>query len=128
MISEAHNAIRNARNALIEQGGGNFSNFHETLGQSLTTICGLNENSPEWIRNRKINTRDLTRTIENYLSIFPPTKPIKGDLAKLYASAALDYYGISREQLDNPEMIKKKAERDKALKIKSLLNKITGSN
>lgn len=126
LVNRAHDAIRNARNALIEQGGGDFSSFHEVLGESLTKICGLSDGSPEWVRNRKINTRDLTRTIENYLGIFPPNRPVSGDLGKLYISAALDYYGISKEQFDNPEMIKKKAEKDKALKIRSTMEKITG--
>lgn len=126
-VSKAHDDIRNARNALIEQGGGDFSEFHEALGQSLMTICGLSEGSPEWIKNRKINTRDLSRTIENYISTFPPTRPVRGQLASLYASAALDYYGVSKEQLDNPDLISRKAERTKALKIKSVLDQITGN-
>jgi hypothetical protein len=126
-VSKAHDDIRNARNSLIEQGGGDFAEFHEALGQSLMTICGLSDSSPEWIKNRKINTRDLTRTIENYIGTFPPTRPVRGDLASLYVSAALDYNGVSKEQLDNPELIKRKAERTKVLKIKSVLDQITGS-
>jgi hypothetical protein len=125
LVSNAHDNIRNARNKLIENGGGDFSGFHEALGASLMTICGLDERSPEWIRNRKISTRDLSRTIENYVGTFPPNRPVGGQLANLYASAALDYYGFSKEQLDNPDSIKKKADRVKVLKIKSTLDQIT---
>ena len=35
LVSKAHDAIRNARNSLIEQGGGDFAKFHESLGESL---------------------------------------------------------------------------------------------
>ena len=126
IVSAAHDSIRNARNKLIENGGGDFSAFHEVLGFALTEICGLGENSPEWIRNRKINTRDLSRTIENYVSTFPPNRPVRGKLASLYMSAALDYYGFSKEQLDNPDSVKRKTERTKVLKIKSVIDQITG--
>jgi hypothetical protein len=125
LVSSAHDNIRNARNKLIENGGGDFSQFHEALGTSLMAICGLDEGSPEWIRNRKISTRDLSRTIENYVGTFPPNRPVGGQLASLYMSAALDYHGFSKEQLDNPDMIKRKADRVKVLKIKSTLDQIT---
>jgi hypothetical protein len=129
MILNAHDGIRNARNELIDRGGGDFSKFHEALGTSLMTICGLDEGSPEWVRNKKISTRDLSRTIENYVSTFPPDRPVGGHLASLYASSALDYYGFSKEQLDNPDLVKKKADRVKVLKVKSTLDQITqGTN
>jgi hypothetical protein len=127
LVSRAHENIRNARNSLIDREGGDSSQFHEILGQSLTTICGLDDNSPEWIRNNKINTDNLVKTIAGYVESFPPDRAVGGNLAKLYLSAALDSGGFSKEQFDNPDSIKKKTDRDKILKIKSILDKITGT-
>lgn len=127
LIAGAHNAIRAARNALIDRKGQDTSQFHEALGEALMTMCGLNDDSPDWIRNRKIRIeRDLTKTIEGYIKLFPPNRPVRGNLASIYLSAAIDYYKITEDQFNNPELIKNGSMRKKVLKIKSTLDQIEG--
>lgn len=128
MISASHAAIRNARERLIKGEGGSNVEFHEVLSRSLHFISGKAEDSPEWIKSRPSNPRDILFTVDTYLKNFPPESKVGNNLDGLYLSAAMNQYGFSAEEIANPNLLKQKTKRTQAEKLRANLKLIRGGN
>lgn len=128
MISASHAAIRNARESLIKGEGGSNVEFHEVLSRSLHFISGKAEDSPEWIKSRPSNPRDILFTVDTYLKNFPPESKVGNNLDGLYLSAAMSQYGFSAEEIANPNLLKQKTKRTQAEKLRANLKLIRGGN
>jgi hypothetical protein len=128
MIAASHAAIRDAREALIKGESKNNVEFHEVLSRSLHFISGKAEDSPEWIKARPSNPRDILFTVDTYLKNFPPESKVGNNLDGLYLSAAMSQYGFSAEEIANPNLLTQKAKRTQAEKLRANLKLIRGGN
>jgi hypothetical protein len=128
MIGASHAAIRDAREALIKGKSDSNVEFHEVLSRSLHFISGKADDSPEWIKSRPSNPRDILFTVDTYLKNFPPESKVGNNLDGLYLSAAMSQYGFSAEEIANPNLLKQKTKRTQAEKLRANLKLIRGGN
>lgn len=128
MITDSHAAIRNAREILIKGKDGSNSGFLEVVSNSLHFLSGKANNSPQLLRDRPPNPRDILFVIDTYLKNFPPEKKVEANLGGLYLSAAMSQYGFSAEEISNPNLLKQKAKRGQAEKLRNALNMIRGGS
>jgi hypothetical protein len=127
MIAASHAAIRDAREGLIKGKDGSNVEFHRVLSRSLHFISGKAEDSPEWLKSRASKPKDILNTVDTYLKNFPPESKVGNNLDGLYLSAAMSQYGFSAEEIANPNLLKQKAKRTQAEKLRDNLKLIRGN-
>jgi hypothetical protein len=128
MITESHGRIRDKRETLLKDKTASNAEFHEVLSESLHFLAGKANNSPQLLKDRPPNPRDILFVIDTYLKNFPPERKVGGNLDGLYLSAAISQYGFSAEEIANPNLIRQKAKRNQAEKLRSALKTIRGGN
>ena len=127
-IADSHAAIRNAREILVKGKDGSNTGFLEVVSNSLHFISGKADDSPQLLKDRPSNPRDVLFVIDTYLKNFPPERKVEANLDGLYLSAGMSEYGFSIEEISNPNLIRQKAKRGQAEKLRNALNMIRGGS
>lgn len=126
-VSELQSELRDTWNRFLDKTSQpSTSDFHEKLGNLLEFVSGSASTSPQWVKDRRAEEKDIVRTIEEMLKKVPPSRPIEGPLKDLYKKAANYYYKVDSNTARFSESALSKNQRDKLARISKTLRLIEG--